>query len=132
MLQFMLDTNICIYVIKNRPANLRDRFEDVRDELCISAITLAELFVGAEKTDRGTENMRSVERFASRLVVLPFDAAAAAHFGQLRRYLKQRGRQISVQDTLIGAHARSKGLTLVTNNRRDFDSMPGLIVENWV
>ncbi len=130
MLRLMLDTNICIYVMKNRPAKLRAKFEAAREELCISAITLAELYAGAEKSDHGSENLLGVERFASALTVLSFDSAAAVHFGQL--HLKRQGKHVSAQDTLIGAHARSKGLTLVTNNRRDFDGMPGLQVENWV
>lgn len=132
MLRFMLDTNICIYVMKNRPPALRDRFDSVRETLCISVITLAELYYGAEKSARVDENMRGVERFANGLAVRQFDAAAAAHFGQLRAHLKRKGTPASTQDILIGAHARSEGLTLVTNNRREFDRMPGLLVENWV
>ena len=132
MLRFMLDTNICIYVMTNRPPGLRERFEGVREALCISVITLAELYYGAEKSERVAQNIRGVERFASGLAVLPFGAAAAAHFGQLRAHLKRRGTPVSTQDILIGAHARSEGLILVTNNRREFDRMPGLLVENWV
>lgn len=132
MLRFMLDTNICIYVMKNRPPALRDRFDSIHETLCISVITLAELYYGAEKSDRTAENLRGVERFANGLAVLPFDPAAAAHFGQLRAHLKRKGTPASAQDILIGAHARSEGLTLVTNNRREFDRMPGLLVENWV
>jgi tRNA(fMet)-specific endonuclease VapC len=132
MLRFMLDTNICLYVMKNRPPTLRDRFDEMREFLCISVITLAELCYGAERSDRVTENLRSVERFAGRLAVLPFGPAAAAHFGQLRAHLRRKGTPVSTQDILIGAHARSEGYALVTNNRREFDRMPGLRVENWV
>ena len=132
MLAFMLDTNICIYVLKNRPPALREKFDSVRASICLSAITLAELYFGAENSERVKANLEGVERFTGGIPVLPFDAEAAAHFGQLRAYLRRKGTPVSTQDILIGAHARSEGLTLVTNNRREFDRMPGLRVENWV
>lgn len=132
MLEFMLDTNICIYVMKNRPHALRDKFDSVRASICISAITLAELYFGAENSDRVQTNIEGVERFTGGIPVLPFDAGAAAHFGALRAHLKREGTPVSPQDVLIGAHARSERMVLVTNNRREFDRMPGLLVENWV
>jgi len=132
MPELMLDTNICIYVMKNRPRALREKFESMQGSLCISAITLAELYFGAENSDRVQANVDGVERFTGGLPVLPFDAKAAAHFGAIRAHLRRAGTPISSQDTLIGAHARSEGLKLVTNNRREFDRIPGLLVENWV
>lgn len=132
MLRYMLDTDICIYVIKNRPAGLRDRFDQQADEICISTITLGELHFGAEKSARQHQNRIVVEEFAARLAVLPFSASAAIHYGKLRADLERVGRPAGVHDMLIGAHARSEGLTVVTNNRREFDRMPGLSVENWV
>lgn len=75
--------------------------------------------------------MRTVEEFAGRLAVVPFDVDAAAHYGRLRADLRRAGRPVGLHDMLIGAHARSAGLTLVTNNRRESDRLPGLQVEDW-
>ena len=130
MLRYMLDTNICIYVLKNRPPGLRERFDELVDELSISVITLGELFYGAENSARRSENRRTIEQFAGRLEVLPFTANAAAHYGQIRAVLRRSGRPAGVHDMLIGGHARSEGLILVTNNVREFARMPGLQVEN--
>lgn len=132
MLQYMLDTNICIYVIKNYPAKLRERFNRLAEQLSISTVTLAELSYGAEKSGRRLENLQAVEQFAARLEVLPFSSRAAAHYGRIRASLEGAGKPIGPHDTLISAHARAEGLTLVTNNVREFRRVPGLNVENWV
>jgi tRNA(fMet)-specific endonuclease VapC len=132
MLRYMLDTNICIYVIKNRPPKLRERFNRLADQLCISAITLGELIYGTEKSSRPVENLTIVEQFAARLEVLAFANKAAAHFGQLRAELERAGEPVGAYDMLIGGHARSEGLVLVSNNVREFRRMKGLRVENWV
>lgn len=129
---YMLDTDISIYVIKNRPPELRDRFDRFFGEIAISVITLGELYFGAEKSLRRTQNMAAIEGYIAQLQVLPFSAAAAAHFGELRAVLNRAGTPIGPFDLLIGAHARSEGLTLVTNNVREFARLPGLLVENWV
>ena len=131
MVGYMLDTNICIYVIKNRPAELRERFDRLADELCISTITVGELLFGAEKSARRSQNLEAVEQFAARLEVLPFSAKAAAHFGQIRAELARYGTLCGAYDMLIGAHARGEGMVLVTNNVREFERMPGLRVDNW-
>ena len=132
MLRYMLDTNICIYVIKNRPARLRDRFNDFADQLCVSIITLAELIYGAEKSARPHENLAVVEQFSARLDVLPFAERAASHYGQLWAELERAGQPIGIHDMMIGSHARSEGLVVVTNNVREFQRMPGLRLENWL
>ena len=132
MLRYMLDTNICIYVIRNRPPDLRERFNQLIDELCISTITLGELSYGFEKSARPAENRREVERFTASLDVRAFTSNAAVHYGQIRAALEREGRPAGVHDMLIGGHARSEGLVLVTNNMREFTRMPGLQVENWV
>lgn len=132
MLEFMLDTNICIYVIKNRPAILRERFDQYAEALCISTITLGELFYGVERSARRSQNLRAVEEFAARLEVMPFPAKAAAHFGQIRAELAKLGTPCGAHDMLIAAHARSEGLTLVTNNIREFQRIPALRIDNWV
>lgn len=132
MLRYMLDTDTCIYVIKNRPAALRERFDQLVNELSISVITLGELLYGAENSARRSENRRAVEEFAARLDVLPFTTEAAAHYGQIRAALRRQGRPAGVHDMLIGGQARSAGLIVVTNNTREFAHMPGLQVDNWV
>ena len=132
MLRYMLDTNICIYVIKNRPARLRERFNNFADQLCISVITLAELIYGAEKSARPHENLTVVEQFCARLDILPFAERAASHYGQLWAELERVGQPIGIHDMMIGGHARSEGLTVVTNNVREFQRMPGLRLENWL
>jgi tRNA(fMet)-specific endonuclease VapC len=131
MLQYMLDTNICIYVIKTYPPKLRERFNRFADQLCISAITLGELAYGAEKSARQAENQQAVQQFAALLEVLPFTARAALHSGQIRAELERAGRPVGGFDLLIAAHARSEGLIVVTNNLREFRRIPGLQTENW-
>jgi tRNA(fMet)-specific endonuclease VapC len=132
MLRYMLDTNICIYVIKNRPARLREHFNELADQLCISVITLSELIYGAEKSSRPHENLTVVEQFCARLDVLPFNGRAASHYGQIWAELEQAGQPIGIHDMMIGGHARSEGLTIVTNNAREFRRVSGLRLENWV
>ena len=128
----MLDTNICIYVIKNRPAQLRERFNNIADQLCISVVTLAELIYGAEKSVRPHENLAVVEQFCVRLDVLAFAERAASHYGQLWADIERAGQPVGIHDMMIGGHARSEGLTVVTNNLREFQRMPGLRLENWL
>jgi tRNA(fMet)-specific endonuclease VapC len=132
MLTYMLDTNTCIYVMKDYPRNLQDKFNSTAEQLCISSITLGELHYGAEKSARRADNLTAIEHFVARLDVLPFDARAAAHNGQLRAELERAGTPCGPHDTQIGGHARSGGLIVVTNNLREFSRMPGLRVENWV
>lgn len=132
MLTYMLDTNICIYVMKNYPQDLRDRFNALAEQLCISSITLGELHYGAEKSARRIENLQAIEHFAARLDVLPFGDKAAAHYGQVRAELDRAGTPCGPHDMQIGGHARSEGLIVVTNNMREFVRMPGVRSENWV
>jgi tRNA(fMet)-specific endonuclease VapC len=128
----MLDTNMCIYVMRNRPSELLERFDAAAADLCVSAVTLAELRFGAEKSINAARNHGAIDAFVARLPVLNFGPAAALHYGQLRAELTRAGTPCGPFDTQIGAHARSEGLTVVTNNRREFDRMPGLRVENWI
>ena len=131
MLNYMLDTNICIYVIKNYPEKLRERFNLLAEQLCISSVSLGELHYGAQKSARRLDNLRAIEEFVARLDVLAFSSKAAVHYGQLRAELERAGTPCGLHDMLIGAHARSEGLIVVTNNIREFTRMPGLRVENW-
>ena len=131
MLRYMLDTDICIYAMKQRPDALAQRFDEVSDQLSISTVTAGELIYGAEKSARVAANLQAIEAFLARLEVLPFDAKAAAHFAQVRAELERAGRPIGAYDLMIGGHARSQGLVLVTNNEREFSRILGLRVENW-
>ncbi len=132
MLRYLLDTNICIYVIKRKPESLLVRFNENASHLAISAVTLAELLHGAEKSSQPQRTLSVVEDFCSRLDVLDYGAKAAQHYGQIRSALERRGTPIGVNDLHIAAHARSEGLTLVINNLREFERVEGLLYENWV
>lgn len=131
MISYMLDTNIVIYTLNNRPAVVREHFIRHEGQLCISTVTLMELYFGAEQSSDPPRNVREVEEFAARLDVYDYDAGAAAHSGQLRAELKRLGKPIGPYDQMIAGHARSAGLILVTNNTREFKRVPGLRVENW-
>jgi tRNA(fMet)-specific endonuclease VapC len=132
MLTYMLDTNICIYVMKNYPHELREKFNALAEQLSISSITLGELHYGAEKSARRVENLTAISHFAARLEVLPFGAKAAAHYGQVRAELERAGTPCGPHDMQIGGHARSEGLIMVTKNMREFSRMPGIRAENWL
>lgn len=132
MLAYMLDTNICIYVMKTYPPAVLEKFNALADQLCISSITLGELHYGAEKSARREHNLTAIEHFVSRLEVLPFADKAAAHYGQVRAELERAGTPCGPHDMQIGAHARSEGLIVVTNNMREFVRMPGVRAENWL
>ena len=132
MLKFMLDTNIVIYVIKRRPLGILEIFNAHAGQMCISSITLAELLHGVEKSSMISQNMRKVEDFVSRLVVLPYDSSAASHYGDIRANLEKKGTPIGVNDVHIAGHARSEALILVSNNIREFERVEGLRLENWL
>lgn len=131
MLRYLLDTNIVIYIIKKRPIDILPIFNRHAGELAISCITLAELWHGAEKSQNPEKNRHVVEDFTSRVDVMDYDPKAAMHYGQIRGYLERSGIPIGVNDVHIAAQARSCGLTLVSNNIREFERVPGLLLENW-
>ena len=132
MLKYMLDTNIVIYTMKNRPTKVREAFNQHQGRMCISAITLGEMVFGAEHSQQVERNLTDIETMVARLEVLPFDNNAAHHFGQIRAKLYSIGRPIGPYDMMIAGHARAEGLILVTNNENEFKLVPGLILENWV
>ena len=132
MQRWLLDTNLCIRVLRDRPAGLRERFNREADALCISNIVLTELLYGAEKSARPAENRRAVEQFAARLTLLPFDDAAAGHAANIRTTLERQGLPIGGYDVLIAGHARSRGLVVVTGNLREFTRVEGLRSEDWL
>jgi tRNA(fMet)-specific endonuclease VapC len=131
MQRFLLDTNILIYTIKERPPQVRQRFEQNNGTMAISTVSLGELIFGAERSTRPQENLRVIESLTARLTVLPFDEAAAHHFGQIRAELFASGQPIRPFDMMIAAHARSSGLVLVSNNSKEFARVSGLRLENW-
>lgn len=132
MLKYLLDTNIVIYTMKNRPIEVRDSFNAHEGQLAISSVTLMELLYGAEKSSDPAKNTRSIETFSARLAVLDYDSPAAQHTGQIRAELAKSGKPIGPYDQMIAGQARSLGLILVSNNIREFERVPGLRLENWV
>jgi len=132
MLKYMLDTNIVIYLIKRRPIELLGVFNQHAGQMCISSITLAELLHGVEKSSRPDHNLLQVEDFISRLEVLSYGNKAASHYGDIRADLEKKGTPIGVNDLHIAGHARSEGLTLVSNNVREFERVEALRLINWV
>jgi tRNA(fMet)-specific endonuclease VapC len=132
MLKYMLDTNIAIYVIKRRPFAVLERFNRHAGQMCVSSITFAELLHGAEKSAKPEHNLQQVEDFVSRLEVLEYGRKAAVHYGEVRADLERKGTTIGVNDLHIAGHARSEGLTLVTNNLREFARVEGLRTTNWI
>jgi len=131
VLKYLLDTDIAIYVIKNRPASARAKFQQHQGQLAISSVTLMELIYGAEKSAQRERNSRDIEGFVQRLTVLSYDEKAAFHSGQIRAELEKIGTPIGAYDLMIGGHARSCGLIVVSNNSREFARIPGIRVENW-
>lgn len=131
MLKYMLDTNIVIYVIKRRPLELREVFNQHAGQMCISSITLAELLHGVEKSSMPDHNLLQVENFISRMDVLPYGVKAAAHYGQIRADLEKKGTPIGINDIHIAGHARSEGLMLITNNIREFERVEALRIADW-
>lgn len=132
MLKYMLDTNIAIYIVKNRPDGVREIFNSRSGQACMSSVCLMELVYGAEKSAEPARNLRVIEGFSARLEVLPYDDLAAIHTGQIRAELVKRGKPIGPYDQMIAGHARSKGLILITNNTKEFKQVPGLRLDNWV
>jgi tRNA(fMet)-specific endonuclease VapC len=128
----LLDTNICIYIINERSQSaVKTLREHAHLDISISAITLAELEYGIAASRAPVKNRRTLERFLTPLIVLPFDDRAAQYYGEVRAYLKQHGTPIGPNDTFIAAHALALGATLITNNEREFRRVPKLKVGNW-
>ncbi len=131
-MKLMLDTNACIYVIKEHPVSFLERFvSHPVGDIGISAITLAELEYGVAKSSRPARNREALDQFLSPLEVAPFDRAASAAYGRLRTTLERRGQSIGSLDLLIAAHALSLDVRLVTHNVKEFGKVPGLRIEDW-
>lgn len=132
-MKVMLDTNICIYLIKQQPPSVLERFlSHPVGDIGISSITVAELAYGVSKSRHPAKNRLALEQFLVPLDVAAFDQDAANSYGRLRAQLEQKGSPIGSMDLLIAAHALSLGVRLVTNNQREFRRVPGLRLDNWV
>ncbi|ALA57491.1 putative ribonuclease VapC2 [Nitrospira moscoviensis] len=132
-MKLMLDTNICIYLIKKHPVSVLDRFRSFQvGTIGISIITLAELLYGVAKSRDPARNREALSEFTAPLEVAPFDTDAAAEYGRVRTVLEKQGRLIGAMDLLIAAHAVSLDVTLITNNIAEFKRVPRLNVENWL
>ena len=129
---YMLDTDICIYIIKRKPLRVLERLESIQpDQLSLSAITFAELMNGAKKSQRVEANVSRLNALGEILEICSFDQQAAVAYGDVRSSLEKRGEVIGPHDLLIAAHALSLDQTLVTNNEREFKRVEGLKVDNW-
>jgi tRNA(fMet)-specific endonuclease VapC len=132
MMKFMLDTNICIYIIKQKPQKVLEHFRRyLAGDIGISSITLAELQYGVAKSRHVLENQEALKEFVLPLEIAQFDEEAARAYGTVRAGLEKSGKPIGAMDTLIGAHALSLGLTLVTNNTKEFKQIKNLKVVDW-
>ncbi len=129
----MLDTNICIYIIKNRPQSVKEKFLEFKiGELCLSSITVSELFFGAYKSNYVEKNIKAIESFLIPLEIVNFDYRASNEYGKIGASLEKQGRIIGNMDMQIAAHAKSLNLILVTNNTKEFQRVDDLKLDNWV
>ncbi len=131
-MKVMLDTDICIYIIKQQPAAVLNRFLEYQvGDICISSITLSELRYGVAKSLQREKNARALDEFVIPLEILPFDEQAARPYGEIRAALEKAGTPIGSMDLLIAAHAVSLGVLLATNNTREFSRVSGLNLVDW-
>jgi len=131
-MRYMLDTNICIYLIKKKPSSVVDRFMALEPgEICISSIVYSELVFGVEKSDYRARNRRALTMFLALIPIVDYGISAAECYGRIRADLENKGTPIGNMDTMIAAHAMAEGCVLVSNNLREFDRIEGLKTENW-
>ena len=131
MSRFLLDTNICIYVINKKPSLVLERFrQEAPGSIALSSISAAELALGVTKSG-SHKNKEALGLFLAPLTLLPFDESVIWHYGQIRAQLEKQGTPIGPLDTMIAAHALARGLTLVSNNVAEFERVPDLRLENW-
>jgi tRNA(fMet)-specific endonuclease VapC len=132
-MKFMLDTNICIYIIRRKPVTVLNRLQKISiSDICISTITLAELEYGIEKSSNKFQNRFALTEFLVPIEIIAFDDAAATKYGEIRAGLEKKVKMIGPYDMLIAAHALSLNLTIITNNISEFKRIPTLKIENWV
>jgi len=131
-MEYLLDTNICIYIIKKKPLKVLEKFKTFPlGSIAISTITLAELQYGIQKSSLPDKNLIALNQFITPLEVIEFDYNATIQYGKVRAILERKGKPIGPLDTLIGSHALSLGATIVTNNVKEFEKIEGLKIENW-
>ena len=131
-MKYLLDTNICIYIINERPVQVLQRLIDAgQSSLALSTVTVAELAFGIEKSNRA-DSLPKLENFLSKFPLLPWDKNAAWAYGKVRKSLEASGRRIGERDLLLASQALASNLTIVTNNTREFERVEGLKLENWV
>ncbi len=133
MMKYMLDTDTCIYIIKQKPVDVIDRFRRLQiSQVSVSSITLSELEYGVIKSSKPAQNHLALAQFLAPMEILPYGDEAAQHYGKLRVYLEKHGTPIGSLDMLIAAHALSTGCILITNNVKEFERVPNLKINNWV
>lgn len=131
--RYMLDTNICIYIIKNNPISVRQKFEQISaNNLVLSMVTLAELRYGAEKSQAREKAIKAIEQLSRHIQIAELDEVVAEHYADIRAQLERQGKPIGNNDLWLAAHARAKNWVLVSNNTREFERVVGLRLENWV
>jgi len=129
----MLDTNICIYIIKNRPRTVKEKFQEFSiGELCISTVTVSELMYGAFKSQFVAKNLKAIEDFLMPFEIVNYDYMASVEYGKIRASLERQGKVIGNMDMQIAGHALALALTLVTNNTKEFERVKELTLDNWV
>lgn len=131
-MKYLLDTNLCIYIIKQKPEKVFKKFRRLSvGQVALSSITYSELSFGVQKSQRKAQNVAALQQFVAPLQILPYPEDASLAYGEIRAELERKGAPIGPLDTLIAAHARSLDLTLVTNNVAEFSKVPKLRIENW-
>jgi len=129
----MLDTNICIYIIKNKPQSVKKKFQEFNiGQLCISTITVSELIYGAYKSQFVEKNLKAIESFLMPFEIVDYDYMASVEYGKIRANLERRGSIIGNMDMQIAGHALALDMILVTNNTKEFERVEGLTLDNWV
>ena len=132
-MRYMLDTNICIYVIKHKPVTVFQKLQNINPEdVCISSVTYAELVHGVEKSAAVEKNRLALSMLLANMEILDFDVDAADCYGKIRAALEKKGTPIGPLDMMIAAHAQSLGYTVVTNNMKEFSRVSALQIEIWV
>jgi tRNA(fMet)-specific endonuclease VapC len=132
-MRYLLDTNICIYIMKNNPPNVRERFKAFSfGDIGISTVTAAELFYGVENSHYPEQNRIMLYQFLAPLIQIPFEEKDSSTYGSIRAYLKKLGQPIGANDLFIAAQCVSRNLILVTNNTNEFSRVPNLKLEDWV
>jgi tRNA(fMet)-specific endonuclease VapC len=132
-MKYMLDTNICIYIIKQKPTNVIARFKKIEtSQIGLSSITFSDLLYGVLKSSNPEQNHIALAQFVTPLEILHYDDESAQYYGTIRTYLEKQGTPIGSLDMLIAAHALSNDCILVTNNEKEFNLVPNLKIDNWI